>query len=86
MTGLWFVLGAALGTLSVSSQWQTLAYLRHNAARRALFLVIGGAVLRWVSVSVLWVAALRHGILPGLSVLAGLWLARWAIVCYLNKD
>jgi hypothetical protein len=86
MIGFWFLLGAACGILSVFTQWWTLANLRPEAATLALFLVTGGAVLRWSAVSVLWVAALRDGILPSLSALAGLWLARWATLYFLKEN
>jgi hypothetical protein len=40
-------------------------------------------MLRWGFAASLLITALQRGIVPGLLAFAGLWLARWGLVCWL---
>jgi hypothetical protein len=47
--------------------------------------VMGGAALRLGAAGLLLVAAIRQGILAGLTAFFGLWIGRWAAVWYLSR-
>lgn len=78
----WFLAGGIVGLLNGITLWWTVAYLRPEAPRRALFNAIGGALVRWGLVSGLLISALRHGIWPCLVAFAGLVVARWGVVSW----
>jgi len=78
---LWLFAGLMVGALNALTLWSSVARLRPAAPGRAVAWVLGGALLRLgLAVGVL-IAALQRGVLPGLLAFAGLWLARWGIVC-----
>ncbi|MDY7078274.1 MAG: hypothetical protein SXV54_15265 [Chloroflexota bacterium] len=81
MITLWLFAGLTVGALNGLILWNSVARLRPNAPPSTVTWVLGGALLRWVAVAGLLIVALQHGILPGLLAFAGLWLARWGIVC-----
>ena len=85
MTGAsWLLMGGAVGTINGLTLWRAVARLRPTAPRRTVAWVTGSALLRWSLVTGLLTYALQHGILPGLLAFAGLWLVRWAMVCWLE--
>jgi len=81
----WLVTGGTIGVLNGLSLRWTVARLRPDAPRRAVALAMAGTLLRWSLVAGLLIAALRHGIAPGLLAFVGLWLARWGVVCWFNS-
>ncbi len=70
--------------LNVLTLRWTMARLRPGAPRRAVAWILGGALLRWSLAVGLLVAALQRGIVLGLMAFAGLWLARWGMVCWIG--
>ena len=81
MVTLWLFAGRAVGALNGFTLWSSVACLRPDVSGRAVAWVLGGALLRLGLVAGLLIAALQRGVLPGLLAFAGLWLARWGIVC-----
>lgn len=79
----WLCTGGAVGVLSALTLWWTVSRFRPGAPRRALAWVLGGLMLRWGLAASLLITALQRGIVPGLLAFAGLWLARWGLVCWL---
>lgn len=69
--------------LSGLTLWWTVARFRPGAPIRVVAWVLAGAVLRWGLAASLLITALQRGIVPGLLAFAGLWLARWGMVCWL---
>ncbi|MDY7040168.1 MAG: hypothetical protein SVX38_04825 [Chloroflexota bacterium] len=84
MIVLWLFAGLTVGALNGLTLRWTVAHLCPEWAGRALICVWGGALLRWVAVAGLLIVALQRGILPGLLAFAGLWLARWGMMCWLG--
>ena len=84
MVVLWLFAGGAVGALSGLTLWRTVARLQPSAPGHAVAWVLGSTLLRWGLAAGLLIAALQHGILPGLLAFAGLWLARWGMVCWLG--
>ncbi len=84
MITLWLFAGLAVGALNGLTLWGTVARLRPDAPPRAVAWILGGALLRWTAAAGVLIAALQRGILPGLLAFAGLWLARWGMVCWLG--
>jgi hypothetical protein len=80
----WLFTGGAIGVLSGLTLWWTVARLRPDASSYVVVLVLGGMILRWSLSAGLLVAALQHGIVPGLLAFAGLLLARWGMVYWFN--
>jgi len=78
---LWLFVGLMVGVLNALTLWSSVARLRPAAPGRAVAWVLGGALLRWSLAAGVLIAALQRGVLPGLLAFAGLWLARWGIVC-----
>ena len=81
---LWLFTGGSIGVLNGLSLRWTAARLRPDAPGQAVAWALGGAILRWSLAAGLLMAALQRGVVPGLLAFAGLWLARWGIVCWLN--
>jgi len=81
MIALWLFAGLAVGALNGLTLWNSVARLRPDVSGRAVAWILGGALLRLGLASSLLIVALQRGILPGLLAFAGLWLARWGIVC-----
>jgi hypothetical protein len=81
MVTLWLFVGGAVGALHALTLWWTVAHLRPESAGRALARAWGGALVRWTTAAGMLIVALQHGIVPGLLAFAGLWLARWGMVC-----
>jgi hypothetical protein len=86
MTVLWLIVGAALGVLSVTTMWWTVARLRPDARPQALVWVLGGAVLRWAVTAGLLFMAVRTGGGAGPLTVVGLWLGRWGTVRWLRLN
>ncbi|MBC8449836.1 MAG: hypothetical protein H8D78_19050 [Chloroflexi bacterium] len=84
MIALWLFAGLAAGALNGLTLWGTVARLRPDAPPRAVAWILGGALLRLGLAASLLIVALQRGILPGLLAFAGLWLARWGMVCWLG--
>ena len=81
---LWLFTGGSIGVLNgLSLRWMV-ARLRPEVPCRAVAWAMGGVLLRWGLTAILLIIALQEGILPGLLAFAGLWLARWGIVYWLN--
>ncbi|MDY6875350.1 MAG: hypothetical protein SWK90_03980 [Chloroflexota bacterium] len=78
---LWLFTGLAVGALNGLSLQRTVARLQPSAPGHGVIWVLGGTLLRLGLATVLLIAALQHGIVPALLAFAGLWLARWGIVC-----
>jgi hypothetical protein len=81
----WLFTGGSVGLLNGLSLRWTVARLRPAVPGRAVVWALGGALLRWGLAAVLLVIALQDGVMPGLLAFAGLRLARWGIVCWLNS-
>jgi len=82
---LWLLTGGAIGVLNSLALWWTVAGLRPQTPHRALFRFTGSVVLRWGLIGGLLAVALQKGALPGLAAFAGLWLARWGMLYWLNR-
>jgi len=81
MVTLWLFAGLAVGALNGLTLWSSVARLRPDVPGRAVAWILGSALLRWGLTGGLLIAALQHGVVPGLLAFVGLWLARWGIVC-----
>lgn len=80
----WLFTGGTIGILSGLTLWWTVGRLSPDVPSSAVFLAMGGIMLRWGLATVLLIAALQHGIVSGLLAFAGLWLARWGMVYRFN--
>lgn len=86
MVTLWLLAGGIIGVLNGLSLRWTVAGLRTGAPGRAVVLTMAGAILRWgLAASVLFFA-LQRGIVPALLAFAGLWLARWGMIYWANRN
>ena len=83
-SALWLFTGGSIGVLNGLSLRWTVARLHPDAPGQAVAWALGGAMLRWSLAAGLLMTALQRGVVPGLLAFAGLWLARWGIVCWLN--
>jgi len=81
MITLWLFAGLVVGALNGLTLWWTVARLQPHAPGHGVAWILGSTLLRWGLAAGLLIAALQRGILPGLLAFAGLWLARWGIVC-----
>ncbi len=81
MITLWLFAGGAVGTLNALTLWSSVARLRSDVSGRAVAWMLAGVLLRLGLAAGLLSAALQRGVVPGLLAFAGLWLARWGMVC-----
>jgi hypothetical protein len=77
MIALWLCAGGAVGVLNALNLCWTVARVQSATPAPALTWVLGGALLRWGLTAGLLIAALRHGIVPGLVAFIGLWITHW---------
>lgn len=77
-------MGGLAGLISLGSQWWTVQHLRPVRPSAGIAWLLAGLGLRWLVVIGLFMAAQRQGLTPALAVLAGLWLARWAGLVWLE--
>lgn len=85
MVILWVLAGAVLGWFTIYFQiWNVAQLGPHTTPNVALALVIGGALIRWTLVAVLFWAALQVDVVACLLSFIGLWVARWWMVCQVN--
>ncbi|HEC35485.1 MAG TPA: hypothetical protein ENI39_03000 [Anaerolineae bacterium] len=84
MVTLWLLAGLAVGVLNGLTLWSSVARLRPDVSGRAVAWILAGALLRLSLAASLLIVALQRGVLPGLLACAGLWLARWGLVCWLG--
>lgn len=82
----WFLAGAVLGAGNGLMQRWTVDRLDAEAAAPALLLVAGGGLLRLLAAGVLLFVALQQGIVAALVAVAGLTLARWALLLAWNRE
>ncbi|MBN1136953.1 MAG: hypothetical protein JXM73_10220 [Anaerolineae bacterium] len=85
MTLLWLALGALVGGIHGWTQRWTVARLQPDAIRLSLALVLAGAVVRWLLAAGLLLTALLQGIGAAVVALAGMMVARWALVWWWNR-
>ena len=81
--GSWLFIGGTVGVWNGLTLWWTVIRMRPGAPRRAVAWAFWGAMLRLSLAAGLLIAALQQGIVPALLVFSGLWLARWAMACWL---
>ncbi len=82
----WLASGMLLGWISFMTQVWTAKGIRPSMSRRAvLWSVIGGAVLRWLSVASLLIVALDDSVRAGLLAFVGLWSIRWWMIYQLER-
>lgn len=72
----WFSLGSGLAILHLTSQWYTVQQLQPAQLNRALVLIVGGAILRWLLAAGLFLLALPDGLWALGFVFAGWWSTR----------
>ena len=80
MTGLWFVAGSLVNVMNYWMQFRTVNSLRLETHQVVVRRIVGGAVLRWMLIAILLLAAFRQGFIPGLLALAGYWLIRLVMI------
>lgn len=78
----WFLLGSSLAILHLTSQWWAVQQLQPAQANQALVLIFGGAIIRWLLAAILFLLALPYGLWSLGFVVAGMWITRWAGVCW----
>lgn len=86
MIGAWLLAGGLVGVLNGFSRWWTVARLRAGGDGRPLLLTLGGLGVRLTLVAALLIAGLKQGIAAGLLAFAGLWLAQWATVIWVQAS
>jgi hypothetical protein len=77
---VWFLAGVGLGAIAGLSQHWTVEYVDPEAPGRVLPLVLGGMLIRVGLAGVLLFGAIQSGIWSALAALAGLLLARTALL------
>jgi hypothetical protein len=77
---VWFLAGVGLGALAGLSQHWTVEHVEPETPGRVLPLVLGGMVIRVALAGVLLFGAIQSGIWSALAALAGLLLARTALL------
>jgi hypothetical protein len=85
MIVVWFLLGIGLGVFSAYTQWWTVTRLRRNAPAEAVFLVMGGTLMRWGLAALLLIAGLQQSIADGLAAFVGMMLPRWGMLIVINR-
>lgn len=86
MSNYSLLLGIIFGVLSTLTQFWTVAHLRPEAIVHAQFLVIGGAILRWVIAGCIILTMLSNGVMPALLTFSGMLITRWVMVFFFNKN
>lgn len=76
------LIALAAGALCAFSQRQTVYQISPESPQLALFLVMGGAILRWVLLLLVFFLAFRQHFLSGVLALAGTGVGRWAVVIW----
>jgi len=80
MTGLWFVAGSLVNVVNYWMQFRTVNSLRPETPQVVVRGIVGRAILRWMLIAILLLAAFRQGLIPGLLALAGYWLIRLVMI------
>jgi FtsH-binding integral membrane protein len=82
----WFLFGAVLSAVKVLTLLWTVNRIHPNAPYQAVVWAMGGAIMRWLLVTSLLLSALQQGIVSALFAFAGLWLARWGVIVWLERN
>ena len=80
MTGLWLLAGLLANSVNYWMQFQTVNNLRPETPQVVVRRIVGGAMLRWMMIAVLMLAAFRQGVIPGLLTLTGYWIIRLVMI------
>jgi len=80
MIVLWFVAGSLVNIVNYWMQFQAVNNLRPGTPQVVVRRIVGGAILRWMMIAVLILAAFRQGAIPGLLTLAGYWIIRLVMI------
>lgn len=76
------LIALAVGGLCAFSQRLTVYQISPDSPQLALFLVMGGALLRWVLLLLVLFLAFRQHFLSGLWALAGIGVGRWSVLIW----
>ena len=81
----WALTGSILAVLFIKSQNWSVAQIDPDKQRFSIFIVLGGAVVRWLIFSVAIVLSLTHSIGSAISLLASFIFVRLFLLLNLKK-
>jgi hypothetical protein len=82
---LWFLVGGSVSGFSVASQWWFVHNLHPQSRRLIRWVFPAGMLIRFAMTGVLFWLAITHGILTGISFIAGLLVIRWGFLIWINS-
>lgn len=83
---LWLLLGSGAALLFLGMQKWSVKYVTPEKPRASKFLVLGGAVLRWMMVALILMLALTRSPLAALIAFAAFMIARLVILAIWEKQ
>lgn len=83
---LWILLGAGAALLFLSTQKWSVKQITPDKPAASMFLILGGAVLRWIMIALVLVLALMRSPVAALLVFAAFMIARLVILIIWEKQ
>jgi len=82
---LWITLGAGTAFIVLKSQWWSVIVIHPDKVRSSKRLVVGGAIIRWFLISIIFFAAGFYSIAALLTVFASYMISRVLILFIWQK-
>jgi hypothetical protein len=82
---LWAVIGAGMAFIILKSQWWSIQAIHPAEPQKSKRLIIGGAVVRWIFIAIMFAAASYFSILALFAVFISFMVSRLLILYLLEK-
>jgi hypothetical protein len=82
---IWFLAGGAIEVLNTLGRMWSVERLGADGPRSGYARVTVGFFLRLAGTGLVLAFAFRYGVVSGIGALVGYWLARWAMVWWVNR-
>jgi hypothetical protein len=82
---LWLLVGIGLSCISITSQWLVIRKLEPQSKAKVAWFFSVGFVLRMALAAVLFIFAIKQGILSAIIMLVGMLVSRYGILIWINS-